>query len=415
MAQQSKGFQAFSAYFATAHNKVGKRLSRSTDKMLDPATLGMIFTFLTEAFRICFNRDGEQATIQRMKENGGLNAGQCYRALLRSGYMESETRKQRKTLCREMAVELTAGTGKVPADDLEAFLNDVRDTPTPVIASDDGDVGFWSVLLLIGLLFVGSNVQAADGGFWDMEADVRTIKTEVSQTSREVATLGERVARLENSARSTESMVTKLSQHLLPEQESPVCDPLPASVLDSIKIELAPVTPKAALDSELSALSESLAAISQELATLRAATATARSSTSPLPASLRPNTIPASPRPVSSVSSGILLNGRSIGDVNAYIRANPAGYVGVNGSLVLHLQQHGFSGNLNGLSRNQQQKLHDIAHARGYQARTIYHTAASQPAQSTGCANGQCARPMQSSGGYYKTGLFGLRTRWVSN
>lgn len=110
-----------------------------------------------------------------------------------------------------------------------------------------------------------------------------------------------------------------------------------------------------------------------------------------------------------SVASGVTLNGMSIGDVNAYIRQNPAGYVGVNGSLDLHLRQHGFGGNLSSLSQSQKQSLHNIAHARGMPARTIYHTSPSTAAPAaSGCANGQCSRP---SYGYstigMRQGLFG--------
>lgn len=343
----SKGQDAFNKHFEAAHAAAtGDQVAR-----MDPATMSMIFGFIMEGLKICFNRNGEQATMARIKEGGGLSQREVFRALMKGGYADDSTNKEQRRQCRQMAFELAGQGQKVSAEDLEAFMNDAKQSNVP---ADSGGDGFWNfapALAFVGVLLIGGTASASDG-FWNFEQDVKDIK-------REVTTLGSSVCNL---ATRVDDMDKKLDTLILVTQQKGTPAP---------------------------------------------------------PDEPQPTIAPSAK--VAAVASGVTLNGKSIGDVNAYIRQNPAGYVGVIGSLELHLRQHGFGGSIGSLSRSQQQSLHNIAHAKGYSARTIYHTAASTPApvvtlpQQSGCPNGNCARPMQSYGttGHWKTGLFG-NTRWVS-
>lgn len=368
----SKGQEVFEKHFVSAHNRASEKGGRIA-KALDPATITMIFGFILEGLKICFNRNGESTTMARVKEGGGLSQRQVYRALLQGGYADDTTNREQRKRCREMAYEL-AGEGKtVSAEDLQAFLDDAKEVPV----LDESSGGFWIPAVMLMLCMLCAGPASAGDGFWDAEQDVKAIKASVT-------TLGDRVAKMERKLDRIETLNEKLANHLLP--ESQICEPQPTP---AAPIDKAAGTLEA---SKLADLYKTLEAMEGELQALRAAQPKARSNVSP-----------------ASSSRGITYNGSAI-DVGSFIAAN--GNVGeveiVRGMEDMHLRQHGFAGDFSGLSRSTKIKLHSIAHAREGGRRVA--TAVALPAGSN-CVNGNCSR-LQSAyaaGGQWKQGLFG---RW---
>lgn len=399
-ASTTQGRAAFDKVFTAAHIKVSKKAGRTVEKVLDPATLTMIFGFLTSALKICFNRDGEQATIQRLKSRGGLNATETYRALLRGGYASDESRKTRREQCREMAAELTAQTGKVSAEDLEAFLDDVRETPTPTPADvgDDFGGGFWSILLAFALIFSCSNLIAAEpaSGFWDMETDVKETRRMVTTLGSDVSSLKSRLTAIEAETRSNTTTLNLIANAVLPPEASPVCVPAPEPPAEAKRIELAPpanAIQQESLQVELASVSAKLNRLTAELNSLQAGKVRSAGASVTIPANTR--------------RAKIRFRGRDVNDVDAFLAANPCNEVGMargyEGMIDMHLRQHGYDGDFSGMSYAKKIRLHSVAHKGNVRwpsgvSATAYVTAErTVAAPASNCANGQCNRAYTAS------------------
>lgn len=370
----SKGEEVLSAALADSHAKVSGEGASALDPTIIITVIGMILDFI----KSCRNQ-GEAAA--RIKEGGALSFMGVRKALTAGGYADELNSRERRIKIREVAREMTAKGKTATQADIDAILAEANDIPDP---PGGGATGPWpfAILLAVGLIF--SNVAQAQSPFPVDYQPAAQPSTSLYQPSADLTSgpwpqLTEDVSFIKREVTSLGAAVTQMAQ-----QQQAILDRL-----DKLAAErVAPEAPAVE---------------------------------TPAPP----------PEPSPQKTSGIAYKGRSIGDVGAFIKANPyqtqaVMAKGYENQIDSHLRSHGYSGSFSGLDYGTKIHLHSIAHRSGSPvypslAGDTVAKASYAPSQAAAgsCASGNCSRPAMSyssgySGGHWKTGLFG-RTRWVPN